>query len=272
MRTNTKLILFGVFLAFSLFTFQSCKRDAVEEPMPMGPSTFAVLLKLNASPNVIFAGLQDRQMSTITASLKKYDGAAIANHTVYFEVVDQTGKRLDVGFFNSNMAVFSHNTDGNGNVTVNYYGPLSDEIADNGILYIRATVAWQGAQFIIDNAPLYVIRNADDIMLEVKAIPDLIYAGEIETNAEIRATVFSGGAPLVNCPVYFLLNTDLGRFIDGKWYTSSNTNDNGVATKTYVCPGFWGVDPLNPIQTVSITVQVTQQVSKDVTIKVIRGR
>jgi hypothetical protein len=238
----------------------------------MGPSTFAILLKLNATPNVIIAGLQQRQASTITATLKKYDGSAIANKTVYFEVVDQTGARLDVGFFDGSMAVLSQNTDGNGNVTVNYYGPLSDEIAASGTFYIRATVAWEGAQFIVDSTALYVIRDAEDIVLEVKAIPDVIYAGDTETNAEIRATVRSGGAPLKNCPVYFLLNTDLGRFIDGKWFTFSNTNDAGVATMTYVSPGFWGIDPLNPIQTATITVQVTQQVSKDVTIQLIRGR
>ncbi len=238
----------------------------------MGPSTFAILLKVNASPNVILAGLQERQASTVTASLKTYDGSAISNKTVFFEVVDESGKRLDVGFFEGNMAVFSQNTDGNGNITVNYYGPLSNEIVGSGTLYIRATVAWEGAQFIIDSTALYVLRDTDEMSLEVKAVPDVIYAGMTETTAEIQATLRAGGAPVKNHPVYFLLNTDLGRFIDGKWYTTSNTNDDGVATMTYVSPGFWGVDPLNPIQTVSITVQVTQQLSENVTIKVIRGR
>jgi hypothetical protein len=271
MKTNKTSILLAIVLVLSVITFNSCKRNAVEEPDPLGPSTFAIVLNLNASPNVLFAGLLQRQMSAVTATLKKFDGSAVSNRTVFFEVVDNTGTRLDLGYFEGDMAIHTQNTDGSGTVRVNYYGPLSEEIVANGTIYIRATVAWEGAQFISDLTPLYVIRDADEILFEAEAVPDILYAGLTNPTAEIRGKVTVGGQPLKDYPVYFMVDKsqDLGRFSDGKRNTYAYTNADGIAAVTYIGPAFYEILTNT---TVTIRVQVTQDIYKDVTIQVIRQR
>jgi len=271
MKTHKTSILLAIVLVLSLITFSSCKRNAVEEPSPLGPSTFALILNLNASPNVLFAGLQQRQATAVTATLKKYDGTAVSNRTVFFEVVDNTGTRIDLGFFEGDMAVHSRSTDGSGTVQVNYYGPLSEEIAANGTIYIRATVAWEGSQFISDSTALYVIRDADEIAFEAEAVPDILYAGLTNPTAEIRARVSMGGQPLKDYPVYFMVDKsqDLGRFSDGKRNTFALTNADGIATVTYIGPAFYEILANT---TVTIRVQVTQDIYEDVVIQVIRQR
>jgi hypothetical protein len=185
--------------------------------------------------------------------------------------VDSTGIRIDLGYFEGAMAIHSQNTDGSGTVRVNYYGPLSEEIVDNGTIYIRATVAWEGAQFISDLTPLYVIRDADQIVFEAEAVPDIIYAGMTKPTAEIRGKVLVGGQPLKDYPVYFMVNKsqDLGRFSDGKRNTFALTNADGVAAVTYIGPAFYEILTNT---TVTIRVQVTQDIFEDVTIQVIRQR
>jgi len=271
MKTHKTFILLAIVLVLSVFTFYSCKRDAVEEPSPLGPSTFAIVLNLNASPNVLFAGQDQRQMSAVTATLKKFDGSAISNRTVYFEVVDGTGTRLDLGYFEGDLAIHSQNTDGSGTVRVNYYGPLSEEIAADGTIYIKATVAWEGSQFISDSTALYLVRDADTILLEAEANPDILYAGLTNPTAEIRARVLVGGKPLKNYPVYFIVDRtqDLGRFSDGKRNTFAYTNADGIAVVTYIGPAFYEILTNT---TVTIRVQVTQELFKDVEIQIIRQR
>jgi hypothetical protein len=271
MKTHKTFVLLAIVLVFGVFTLNSCKRNAVEEPSPLGPSTFAIILNLNASPNVLFAGIQERQMSAVTATLKKYDGSALSNRTVFFEVVDSAGTRLDLGYFEGDMAIHSRSTDGNGTARVNYYGPLSEEVAANGMIYIRATVAYEGAQFLSDLTPVYVIRDADEITFDAEAIPDILYAGLTGQTAEIRAKVLVGGQPLKDYPVYFMVNKsqDLGRFSDGKRNTYALTNAEGIASVTYLGPAFYEILTNT---TVTIRVQATQDVYEDVTIQIIRQR
>ncbi len=268
MKTNKTTIIIIVSLALAISSFYSCKRSAVEEPSPLGPSTFAILLHLNANPNVLFAGLTTRQMTTITATLKKYDGTAIAGKAIFFETINGAGTRVDLGYFEGNMALQSKSTDSSGAVRINYYGPLSEEISANTTLYVRATVAWEGSQFIYETAPLYVVRDADQISFTVEAIPAVIYAGDSNPTSEIRARVLIGGAPVEDYPVYFILEGDIGIFADGLRHTYALTNGEGIASITYIGPT-WVEISSNEV-TVTIKAVLTQTVSETVTIKIIR--
>ena len=270
MKTNKKIFLITVSLALLLFTLNSCKRDIIDQPSPLGPSTISIILDLSASPNVIFAGLLDRQTAEITATLKMYDGAPLSDRTVFFEVVDSAGDRLELGYFDGNLAMRTVATDASGTAQTHYYGPLTDEVTADGYLYIRATVAWEGSQFITDMTPLYVVRDSDEIGFKAEAIPDILYAGETRPKSEIRALLTVGGAPAAGVPVYFVLNDDIGKFADGKQNTMALTNDQGVASITYVGPLWVELPPTGA--TVNITVQVTQLISEQVQIQVIRQR
>ncbi len=83
------------------------------------------MMNVQASPNVITAALYQRQMSTITATLKKYDGTGQSGRTIVFEVVDAALNRLDIGYFEGSNSVITKTTDSSGTVRVNYFGPLS---------------------------------------------------------------------------------------------------------------------------------------------------
>jgi hypothetical protein len=268
MKTNKTPILLTVALSLGLLASVSCKRDSVSQPSPLGPSSIGVMLNLEASPNVIVVGVKDRQVANVTATLKKFDGTGQANRTVLFEVVDSTGSRLNVGFFEGSTGVFSKTTDANGSVHVNYFGPLSDEISGDRTIYIRASVAWDGTQFINDTAALSLVRDTKDLTLTAKAVPDVLYAGNVGQTSIIQATVYAGGQPAKNFPVYFVFTMNLGQFIDGKRSTTSTTNDQGVATMTYVGPT--SSEMANSSETVPIRVQVSEQLGQDVQILIIR--
>ena len=270
MKTNKKIFLITVCLALLIFTFGSCKSDVVDTPSPLGPSSISVILDLTANPNVIFAGLLDRQTTEVTASLTRYDGSPLSDKTVFFEVVDSAGTRMDLGYFDGNLSMQTVATDSSGMARTHYYGPLTDEVTADGYLYIRATVAWEGSQFITDLAPLFVVRDSDQIAFTAQAIPDVLYAGDTRPTSEIRALLTVGGAPAAGVPVYFVLNDDLGRFADGKRNTTVLTNDQGVASLTYVGPLWVELPPSGA--TVDITVQVTQVLSKQLQIQIIRQR
>jgi hypothetical protein len=268
MNTQKTRFLIAVFLALTALTLFSCKRSDVSEPSPLGPSSIGIMMNLEASPNVILVGVKQRQATNITATLKKYDGTGQANRTILFEVVDASGNRLDVGFFEGSTSVFSRTTDSTGSAHVYYYGPLSDEIASDASIYIRGTAAWDGSQFINDTAQIFLVRDSSDLTLTAKAVPDLLSAGSTGGTSVIQATVFSGGQPARNFPVYFVLGMNLGKFSDGKVSTTSNTNDQGVATVTYLGP----TDSEMPgsSETVPIFVQVSENLGVQVNILIIR--
>jgi hypothetical protein len=268
MNKNKTLILITLSLVLSILIFTTCKRDAIEEPSPIGPSSFAILLYLEANPNVIFAGFTSRQMTTVTATLKKYDGTPLTNRTIFFEVVDVNGSSVSLGYFEGSMALQSKNTDGSGTAQINYYGPLSKDIASNGTIYIKATIAWEGSQFISETAPLYIIRDPVDVTLTAEAVPDILYSGLTKPTSEIRAVVRAGGAPVSDYPVYFGIQGNIGRFDDGSKSAQRLTNQGGVASITYVGPAY----PEIPSEgtTVTIRVQLTQSIYKDVSLKIYR--
>jgi len=162
MKRNTKIFLITVSLALLVFTLDSCKSDIVEQPSPLGPSSIAIILDLNANPNVIVAGRLDRQTVEITAMLTRYDGTPISDRSVLFEIVNVKGRRVDLGYLEGELSMQTVATDASGTAQTHYYGPLKKEIgANNTDLYIRATVAWEGSYHIQDTVQLYIIRDSD---------------------------------------------------------------------------------------------------------------
>jgi len=151
------LIVFPLVLTFVLFS--SCKRTAIEEPSPIGPSTFSVILNLSASPNVIFAWWSSRETSTIKSTLKKFDGTPLHGKTIYFEIRNESGIKVNLGSFGNNTFVKRMDTDQNGEATVKYYGPTAKEIRSNRSIYIYAIVSGDGKEYIIENTPIYIIRK-----------------------------------------------------------------------------------------------------------------
>lgn len=270
MKTNKTTILFTVILSLAALASVSCNRDNVTQPSAIGPSSIGVMLNVDTSPNVLVAGVTQRQRSTVTATLKKYDGTGQANRTITFEVVDSTGARLNLGSFDGGAAVVSKATDAGGIVTVGYLGPLSDEITSDTTIIIRASVAWDGSQTIDNTATLAVVRDTKQLSLSAVALPDILYASGSNPSSTIQATVLSGGQPVRNFPVFFLLDHNLGSFSDGKLYTYVNTNNQGVASLTYIGPT--ADDMSNSSDTATITVLVSQDILKELKILVIRQK
>ncbi len=238
MRSNIKFAVF-MLVAVSLVLFTSCVKKKVDEPSPLGPSGYAISLKISASTNVIFAGSTARDSTTVTASLVKFDGTPLSGRTVYFEITDANGiKSLDfLGYFEGHQAVASKVTDGSGTATVTYHGPKAAEVARNGYLYITANIAWEGTENIAEWAPVYVIRDFTDLIFTVKVDPNVLWCSN--TSPESTITVFYAvpdGTPIVGRKVFFEITNGLGNFSDGETKTFKETDSNGYATMTYRGP------------------------------------
>ncbi|UCC39134.1 MAG: hypothetical protein JSV96_15210 [Candidatus Aminicenantes bacterium] len=241
MKTKiNSIIVFS--LAFALILLGYCKRKGVEEPSPFGPSSIAVVLKLTASPNVLHAGTTNKS-STITASLKKYDGVPLANKTVHFEITDSLGYKLNLGYFEGNESVKSKTTDSSGNATVNYYGPLASDLTSDTAVYIRAKVAWDGKQFISDSAIISIVRDVKNLKIAVSAQPNSVYAGTTREQATITATLqTAAGTALANESILFEIVDDtgskvnLGGFEGNDLFKTKSTDANGNATVEYYGP------------------------------------
>lgn len=238
MRSRIKFAGF-IILALSLFLFVSCTKKKVDEPSPLGPAGFAISLKVSANANIMFAGSTARDSTTVTARLTRFDGTPLSGQTVFFEVNDMDGIRsLDsIGYFEGHQAVATKVTDGSGNVTVTYYGPKAAEIISNGYLYITANVAWEGAEMIAEWAPVYVVRDFNDLIFNVKVDPNVLWCSN--TRPESTITVFYAipdGTPIVGRKIFFEIKSGLGDFSDGKVKTFKETNSNGYAVMTYRGP------------------------------------
>jgi len=238
MRSNIKFAVF-MLVALSLVLFTSCVKKKVDEPSPLGPAGYAISLKVSASTNVIFAGSTARDSTTVTASLAKYDGTPLSGRTVYFEITDADGiKSLDfLGYFEGHQAVASKVTDGNGTVTVTYYGPKAAEVSRNGFLYITANIAWDGAENIAEWAPVYVVRDFTDLIFTVKVDPNILWCSSQKPESTI--TVFFAvpdGTPIVGRKIFFEITSGLGNFSDGTRKTFKETDSNGYATMIYQGP------------------------------------
>ncbi len=239
---NSKIKLIIVFcLALSFILVTTCKRKEVEEPGPLGPSGFSVVLKLSASPNVISAGTS-RESTTITASLIKYNGIALADKTIHFEIRDQSGSKVYLGYFEGNKSVISRTTDSSGEAIVTYYGPLGEELTDTSYIYIYASASWDGKEFISELQPIKIIRDLEEIYIELVANPSVLVAGAYRGVSQVTATLTeSGGKPVTSETVIFKINENdagnrLGYFENFQTVIEKTTNSNGVAQVTYYGP------------------------------------
>ncbi|UCE40329.1 MAG: hypothetical protein JSV17_12805 [Candidatus Aminicenantes bacterium] len=239
MRSNIKFAVF-ILVTMSLVLLTSCVKKKVDEPDPLGPAGFAISLKVSASPNVLFAGMTNREITSVTASLRRYDGTALAGRTVFFEVYDAlTGMKTNVGYFDNMSSVMSAVTDGNGNVTVGYHGPLAANLLGNAKLYISAHIAWEGAEDIMEWTPIYVVGDpySSNLMLNVLVDPNVLWCTNTRPISNI--TIFftmEDGAPVTGRKIFFEILDGKGNFQDGKTKTFKTTNSSGMATINYIGP------------------------------------
>jgi hypothetical protein len=240
MRSKMKFTGF-ILLVLSVALFTSCVKDSVEEPSPLGPSGFAISLSVSSNPNVLFAGAQSREMTTVTAVLKKFDGTPLAGRTIFFELRDAlTSLRADgIGYFDGYSAVASRVTDGSGRVTIDYHGPtvseLMDSLSDN--FYVTAHVAWQGAESLTEWTPIYFVRDFNDLIFNVEVDPNVLWCTSKRPQSTI--TVFFAvpdGTPIVGRKVFFEILQGKGLFQDNKTKTYRETNSSGYATLIYKGP------------------------------------
>ncbi len=240
---NKIYILMCVMLGFTISFFSACTRSQVEEPSPVGPSTLSILLDVNSYPNVISAG-ESRQSVQITADLKKFDGVPLSNQTITFEIRDELGSRLYVGFFEDNQSIVTKTTDGSGRASVTYHGPLAQEIfvANNGQtadkqVYIYAFVGWEDNEFIADYAPVYIISDMVELTFDMQASPNVLWCSDENPYSEIKGLFKKAdGAPIVGRKVFFKILKGKGEFEDGTRKTYVYTNAEGIATIRYVGP------------------------------------
>ena len=158
MKRNNKVFVIGVSLALALFALDSCKSSTVTEPSPVGPPSIAVILNLTASPNAMFAGHYVRETSTITATLKKYDGIPLAGYNILFTIESPRGS---LGYFEDEMNSLTATTDAEGAIHLTYYGPLYDELSRSMEVLIKAEVAWEGARYIWGSTPIHIVHGEE---------------------------------------------------------------------------------------------------------------
>ncbi len=231
-----KVLTVSTLLFVFLAIFSSCKRNGIQEPNPFGPSTFSVLLQLTAAPNVIFAG-DTRESTTVTATLKQYNGVPIINTVVHFDIRDATGNKVNLGFFEGNESVKTRITDQNGMVSVSYYGPFSQELTTDRLIYIAAVVAWEGNEFINELTPIYLIREAVDLTFTLIADPNVLLATESRPQSRLKAYFKTvDGIPLAGRKVYFKILSGKGTFAGNARKTFVLTDANGYAVVSFFGP------------------------------------
>jgi len=237
------------FLGLILILFYSCEREGkVEAPLPFGPSSLTVLLNVSASPHVLTAGIT-REVSTVTATLRKYDSSsqtynAEAGETIFFEICDEARTPINTGYFEGSGSVIETVTDANGTVTFTYYGPLAREIVTNTTVYIWAAVAREGKESIRQFAPIGIIQSAAGIRLNIYANPTTFSASAVRETSTITATLMTavGGIPLANWGIRLDIVDDEGEKLYAGYFDSNEqvvtkvTDANGTITATYYTP------------------------------------
>jgi len=242
---KTKRVLTFALGLVLLLASSACTRNDVGTPSPVGPSSFAVLLKLSASRNVIYAGDQ-REGSTISVSLKRFDGIPLVGRTVYFEICDSGHLRVDIGYFEGMERVISRQTDSGGNITFVYNGPLNSEIEANTSVYIWATAASEGNEFIEDFAQVNIVRDSSSAgVLEISANPNVIFAGaggQREYSTISVSLKRPDGTPLAGRTIFFEIcdsghvQVDIGFFEGGDKVLSRRTDAGGNISFIYHGP------------------------------------
>jgi hypothetical protein len=240
MRSNAKYTGI-ILLALSIFLFTSCVKKKVDEPDPLGPAGYAISLKVSASPNVLFAGTQSREITTVTAILTRYDGSPLSGRSIFFELLDGlANQRADgIGYFEGMGAVASKVTDGNGRVTIDFHGPTVGEIASSltDSFYITTHVAWEGAEGVSEWTPVFFVRNSYDLIFNVAVDPNVLWCTNTRPESTIRAFfAVRNGNPIAGRKVFFKILNGKGHFQGGKTLTFVQTGSDGYATIIYQGP------------------------------------
>ncbi|MFC2166524.1 hypothetical protein ACFLQZ_01000 [Acidobacteriota bacterium] len=236
MKQNKLLAITTLLLFIFLAIFSSCKRNGIQDPNPFGPSTYSILLQLAAAPNVIFAG-NSRESTTITATLKRFNGSPLANTVIHFDIRDALGNKANVGFFEGNESVKTKTTDQNGNVSLSYFGPFSQELTADTTIYIEAVVAWSGKESINEITPIYLIREAVDLEFTLIADPNILLATESRPESQLKAYFKNvDGIPLSGRKIFFDILSGPGSFTNDKRRTFVLTDSNGYAVVSYFGP------------------------------------
>ena len=251
MKTK-RALTFALGLVLLLASF-ACTRHDVSTPSPVGPSSFSILLKLSASHNVIHAGVQ-REGSTISASLKRFDGTPLAGRTIYFEIRDSANRRVDIGYFESLEKGISRQTDAGGNINLVYYGPLLSEIEANTSVFIWARAASEGNEFIDDFAQVDIVREPfPSAVLLLSASPNVIYAGDQREGSRISVSLRQfDGTPLADRTIYFEIGdanhgrVNIGYFEGQQGVLSKQTDSGGNITLMYYGPLNSDIRPTRP--------------------------
>jgi len=244
-----KIYTIALFISIlSLVLFNSCSRSDFDHPGPTGPSTLAVLLNLSASPNVLYAG-PTGETSTITATLKKFDGVPLTNRSIHFEIVYSDGTRANVGFLDNQQTVLTKTTNSNGTISFTYSGPTDQELIDLDMgslddfkIYIYAYLAWEGKDLIAEQTPIMILKDVydtigpEDIGFELQAFPNVLWCTLERPESEIRGIFTMKGIPITGKKVFFKILSGPGEFSDGFTKTYAITDSNGVATINYIGP------------------------------------
>jgi hypothetical protein len=224
---NLMTIILSLAMILPLLT--ACRKD-VSEPSPVGPSTLAALLKVWAAPNVIAAG-NTRSTTTIQATLQWWNGTVREGKTIYFEITNAAGSKVNIGYFEGQQSVVSKVTDAGGTASVVYYGPLSTEVSESDTeVYIWAKTALEGSEFVFDNTPIHIIPNMTKATLVANAYPNVLFATNTRPESVIKAVARSGTNAIANRKVFFDVDSYIPGYFEGnKKTTYVLTNSAGEA-------------------------------------------
>ena len=249
MKTKVNILIIVSLVLMFAFT-SSCTRKTTETPGPTGPSTYAIIIEADASPNVIIASTT-RDSTIVTATVTNFQGVPLANETIVFEILDpETMIPDNTGYFEGNKTVVSRVTDSSGRVSVKYIGPLVDEIIYSDTthepdatmmppsnVYIRASLSWKGEQFVADFAPIEIIIDLNDLELFLRADPNVLFIVGAPQKSTLTATLRKvEGAPVKGRRILFSFLNGRGEFQNGKRTAIVTTNAQGEAKVVYVSP------------------------------------
>jgi hypothetical protein len=277
MKLKHSLLVF--LLVMSLVFSYSC-RNKTEEPSPLGPSTFSILMIASASPNVLIARDSGaRDTSVVTVTLTTFQGVPLANETIIFDVYDMTLENTleNYGYFEGNQSVVAKTTDSDGRVSILYYGPVFEEIIQYWDespsetepplpyppeqVYIRASLAWHGKELIQEYTHLQIVSELKK-KIRLQASPNVLWivsGSQKSRQSTLTAKVADlKGAPVKGEKIWLEFQTGPGEFKEnGRRQISGKTNENGEVVVTYLAP------KRSEIFTDGIKVKITAQVQTD---------
>jgi hypothetical protein len=213
----------------------------------------------SANPNVLVArDTGARDTSNITVTLTTFQGVPLANETIIFDVYDTSiGKQLkNFGYFEGNESVAVKNTDSNGRVVIKYYGPVFEELVyyweevsspietplsyPPQMVYIRASLAWQGKEMISEFAQIQIVSELDK-KIRLQAAPNVLWitsGSQKSRQSTLTATLADlKGAPVKGEKIWLEIETGPGEFKqNGQRRISGKTDENGEVVVTYLAP------------------------------------